>query len=180
MVIDRLIVRPMLISGVRMGMITTDTADWAIPCAVGRGGIGNKRTEGDGITPVGIWPMRQLWWRSDRHPQPETGLSIRNIQPDDGWCDDPAHPEYNRRIKRPFSASHEEMWRHDHAYDLVVELGYNDQPVMPGAGSAIFWHLAQPDWRPTAGCVAVDQASMLWLLTQCHAGTVMDIRGTND
>jgi L,D-peptidoglycan transpeptidase YkuD (ErfK/YbiS/YcfS/YnhG family) len=37
------------------------------------------------------------------------------------------------------------MWREDHLYDLVLVLGYNDDPVVPGKGSAIFLHLARPD-----------------------------------
>ncbi len=38
------------------------------------------------------------------------------------------------------------MWRDDHLYDLVAVLGYNDDPVVPGKGSAIFLHLARPNF----------------------------------
>ena len=50
---------------------------------------------------------------------------------------------YNRLVKLPYAASHEELWRDDHLYDLVVVLGFNDDPVVPGKGSAIFLHLAR-------------------------------------
>ena len=56
------------------------------------------------------------------------GLPVRAIRKADGWCDDPAHPDYNTLVRLPFAASHEEMWRADGLYDLVVELGYNDAP----------------------------------------------------
>jgi L,D-peptidoglycan transpeptidase YkuD (ErfK/YbiS/YcfS/YnhG family) len=34
-------------------------------------------------------------------------------------------------------------------------LGWNDQPVVKGRGSAIFLHVARPDFAPTEGCVAL-------------------------
>ena len=67
------------------------------------------------------------------------------------------------------------MWRDDHAYDLIVELGHNDDPVVPGLGSAIFFHLAQPDYRPTEGCVAVSQVDMLKVLAVSTLGTMLEI-----
>jgi L,D-peptidoglycan transpeptidase YkuD (ErfK/YbiS/YcfS/YnhG family) len=36
-----------------------------------------------------------------------------------------------------------------------VVLGYNDDPSVPGAGSAIFVHLARPGYPATEGCVAL-------------------------
>ena len=97
------------------------------------------------------------------------------IAPNDGWCDDATHELYNKPVKLPFDASHEKLWRDDHAYDLIVPLGYNDDPIMAGKGSAIFWHLAQPDWRGTEGCVAIEKAAMLEILRQCSTDTVMTI-----
>ena len=52
-------------------------------------------------------------------------------------------------------ASHEELWRQDGQYDIVGVLGWNDAPVRPGRGSAIFLHVALPDYSPTAGCIAL-------------------------
>jgi hypothetical protein len=69
----------------------------------------------------------------------------------------PRCPLYNRPVRLPYPASHERLWRDDRAYDVIVVLGHNDDPVVDGAGSAIFWHLAQPDWRATEGCVAVER-----------------------
>ncbi|MCA1906615.1 MAG: L,D-transpeptidase family protein [Desulfarculus sp.] len=140
-------------------------------CVLGRSGVFRDKREGDGATPAGDWPVRRVWFRPDRQPAPLTaGLPVRAIAPDDGWCDDPGHPEYNRPVKLPFPASHEKMWREDRLYDLVVELGYNDDPVVPGRGSAIFLHLARPDRSPTAGCVAFAREDLLAILSRLGPG----------
>lgn len=124
-------------------------------CALGRGGLVAEKREGDGGTPIGCWPLRRVLYRPDRLAAPCANLPVSAIEPDDGWCDDPGHPDYNRPIKRPFSASHEALWREDGVYDIVVVLGHNDSPPVPGAGSAIFMHVARPNYEPTAGCVAL-------------------------
>ena len=95
---------------------------------------------------------------------PRTALPIAPLSPDDGWCDDPAHPLYNRPLRLPHDARHEELWRVDHVYDLIVILGHNDAPVVPGLGSAVFLHVAQPNYAPTAGCVAVAAGDLLTIL----------------
>lgn len=142
----------------------------AFRCSIGRGGIVADKREGDGGTPVGAFELRRVLYRPDRLAAPESGLPVAPIAPDDGWCDDPAHPLYNRPVRRPFPAGHEEMWREDHVYDVVVVLGHNDDPPVPGLGSAVFLHLAKPHWEPTAGCVAVELPAMLTLLRACRPG----------
>lgn len=124
--------------------------------AVGRGGIALKGREGDGISPLGCWPIRRVLYRADRLPgPPTTAFPCAAIAPDDGWCDAPDHADYNRPVRLPFAASHEEMWRADALYDIVCVLGHNDAPVVPGAGSAVFLHVARPDYGATAGCAAL-------------------------
>lgn len=123
--------------------------------SLGRGGVRADKREGDGATPVGAWPLRRVLYRPDRVTSFITKLPISAIGPDDGWCDDPGHAAYNRPVKLPFAASHEVMWRDDHLYDLVVVVGHNDDPPVPGAGSAIFMHLRPEDGGPTAGCIAL-------------------------
>ena len=95
---------------------------------------------------------------------PRTALPISPLSPRDGWCDDPAHPLYNRPLRLPHEARHEELWRTDRVYDLIVILGHNDAPVVPGLGSAVFLHVAQPNYAPTAGCVAVSADDLLAIL----------------
>ena len=138
-------------------------------CALGREGIGSSKAEGDGRTPVGRFPLRRVFYRPDRGTVPATVLPVRPLRPVDGWCDDPAHADYNRPVVLPFEAGHERMWRDDGLYDLVVELGYNDDPPVPGRGSAIFLHVAATDFAPTEGCVALARADLVDLLAACDA-----------
>ncbi|HYG84661.1 MAG TPA: L,D-transpeptidase family protein [Azospirillum sp.] len=144
-------------------------------CVLGRGGVRADKREGDGATPVGAYPLRRVLWRADRLDRPETALPTAPIALDDGWCDDPADPAYNRPVTRPYPASHEELWREDGVYDVIVVLGHNDDPVVPGLGSAVFMHVARPDGEPTAGCVALPLPDLLRLLKDCGPDTVLRV-----
>ncbi|THD57932.1 L,D-transpeptidase family protein [Phenylobacterium sp.] len=150
-----------------------------IRCALGRGGVtpaADKR-EGDGASPAGVWPIRRLLYRPDRGGSPRTAIPAAPIAPDDGWCDAPDDPAYNRPVKRPYPASQEAMWRDDGVYDLVVVLGHNDDPPKPGMGSCIFLHLARPDFSPTEGCVALARPDLEALLAEARPGDAVEIRG---
>lgn len=299
-------------------------------CTLGKGGLisAAQKREGDGCTPIGTFALRECWYRADRISKPETKLPLRIIQPDDCWCDDPAHALYNRHFKLPLSTpttlnsppleggarggvptadaypkkhiplakalrqhatevekrlwyrlrnkqvagakfgrqqpvgkyiadficieqkliieldgwqhndsvsdvrrdaflesegytvlrfwnnevmeniegvlqriyealgnaaptphpnllpqgekepeptSFERLWREDHAYNLVIPLGYNDDPVIPGKGSAIFLHCMHDDGRATAGCVALKYEDLLEIVTQLKHGDAIII-----
>jgi L,D-peptidoglycan transpeptidase YkuD (ErfK/YbiS/YcfS/YnhG family) len=143
-------------------------------CAVGRGGVSAAKREGDGATPLARLALRRVFYRPDifRRP-PETRLPVQALRWADGWCDDPADPNYNRLVVRPYPGRHEVLWREDRLYDLVVVLGWNDAPVVPGKGSAIFMHVASPNYSPTEGCVALALADLLDLLRDCDPSTVL-------
>lgn len=135
----------------------------------------DAKREGDGASPIGSWPVRRVWYRADRGPPPETGLPVIALQPDDGWCDAPGHAAYNRRVPLPFPASYERLWREDGVYDLIVELGYNDDPPAAGRGSAIFMHVAREDYVPTEGCVALAEADLRAVLKQLTGDSRIEI-----
>jgi len=143
----------------------------AIRCAIGRSGISATKHEGDGASPAGTYAIREGFFRPDRVAPPETALKLSPIAKDDGWCDAPDDPNYNLPVKLPYAASHEEMWRNDALYDVVVVIGYNDDPVVARKGSAIFLHICRDDYGPTAGCVAIPLAEMLALLPRLSAAT---------
>ena len=151
----------------------------SFPCALGRSGIASDKHEGDGVTPTGTFALRALRYRPDRVPAPQSGLPTQALKPVDGWCDAPDDPAYNQPVSLPYPASHETLWREDHLYDIVIMLGYNDDPIVPGKGSAIFFHLAkQKDGvlQPTEGCVALALADMLEVLKEVTPQTMIEIR----
>lgn len=156
--------------------LLTGPGGFAARCAFGRGGVRTDKREGDGASPAGVWPLRRVLFRPDREAPPDTRLPLAPISQDDGWCDDPADRAYNRPVKLPYAASAERMWRDDRAYDLVIVLGHNDAPVLPGAGSAVFLHLAKPDFGPTEGCVALNRSDFLVLLGAAEPGDALEIR----
>jgi L,D-peptidoglycan transpeptidase YkuD (ErfK/YbiS/YcfS/YnhG family) len=144
---------------------------YRLRCTLGRAGIRADKQEGDGATPAGSWPLRRVFYRADRVRLPATGLPVDSLMENDGWCDDPGDPAYNRPVRLPYPASAEQMWRADRLYDMVVVLGYNDDPVISGRGSAIFMHLADPDGRPTAGCIGLALSDLTAILPRCGPGT---------
>ena len=133
-------------------------------CAVGAGGVREDKVEGDSATPAGTYPLRRIYFRNDRLVLPKVQLPARPISEHDGWCDDPRAPAYNRLVHVPNEWSHEKMWREDGLYDVVVVVGYNDDPPEGEWGSAIFLHIARDDMSPTQGCVAFARADLLELL----------------
>ena len=142
----------------------------AWPCALGRGGRRARKREGDGATPVGCWRVAGVLYRADRVRRPRTGLPVRPIRPDDGWCDAPADRNYNRAVRHPYPASAERLWREDHLYDVVVVLRHNWRPRVRGGGSAIFVHLARPGYAPTEGCIALRRGHLLPLVQRLRPG----------
>ncbi|MBK8173909.1 MAG: L,D-transpeptidase family protein [Rhodospirillales bacterium] len=144
--------------------------DCSARCAIGRSGLRAAKQEGDGATPIGRFALRRVLFRSDRLAAPETALPCAVIDPDLGWCDDPSDAAYNKAVRLPYPARHERMWREDALYDLLAIIGYNDEPVVPARGSAIFLHVARPDFGPTEGCIALALDPLRALLRVCAPG----------
>ncbi len=134
--------------------------------ALGRRGLVLHKEEGDGGTPIGVLPLRRVLYRADRIARPRCEVPVEPIAPEDGWCDDPAHRDYNRMVRLPHEAHYEELWRRDAVYDLVGVLGWNDTPVARGRGSAIFLHIAGPDFTPTEGCIALARDDLVAVLSE--------------
>jgi L,D-peptidoglycan transpeptidase YkuD (ErfK/YbiS/YcfS/YnhG family) len=144
--------------------------------AIGRGAVSMSKREGDGATPAGVFALVSAFYRADRLPPLHSGLPLRALSQADAWCDDPADRSYNRLVGLPYPAHAEPMWLDDAVYDLLVVIGYNLDPVMPGAGSAIFLHVARADFAPTAGCVAVEKDVLLRMMPRLGPGSTITIR----
>ena len=144
----------------------------AYRCVIGKTGALIKKLEGDGSTPAGVFPLMRVLYRPDRLGFPETQLPVFALSPNDGWCDDPTHEDYNKPIKLPHDGSHERLWRDDNIYDIVVVLAYNTSPVIPFMGSAIFIHFAEPSFKSTRGCIALKDVDLLEILKTCSTRMV--------
>ncbi len=131
-----------------------------VPAAIGANGLTYMPREGDRATPAGAFSLMEVFYRPDRIKRPRTALPLRPLRPDDGWCDAAFHPSYNRPVRFPFAASAEELWRADHLYDIIVVINFNVIPRQQGLGSAIFFHIAREDFRPTLGCIAIPEPAM--------------------
>jgi L,D-peptidoglycan transpeptidase YkuD (ErfK/YbiS/YcfS/YnhG family) len=149
-------------------------------CALGKAGARADKREGDGASPLGRFGLRQVLYRPDREPIPQTGLPVRALTPADGWCDDPAVGDYNGMVRLPCPHRHERLWREDHVYDLIVVVGYNDAPVIAGHGSAIFLHLAREDYAPTEGCIAFSREDLLAILKELGPDSMVIIEAPQD
>ena len=146
-----------------------------VPCAIGRTGVRRIKREGDGASPAGRWRLLSVHYRTDRIRRPATGLPNRAIHATDGWCDAPADRNYNRRVKLPYAASAEALWRTDSVYDIVVVLNHNTRPRIRNGGSAIFIHLARTGFTPTEGCVALSQRDLRLVLAHANHTTTISI-----
>lgn len=122
------------------------------PCVLGRGGVRGDKREGDGATPLGRHAIVDLFFRPDRIAPPNAWA--KPIRPGDLWSDDPARPDYNHHVRRPYGGSHEVMRRADPMYDLVLVTDWNHPNATPGHGSCIFLHQWRRPGFPTAGCIA--------------------------
>ena len=144
--------------------------------AVGAGGVHPNKKEGDRATPAGSFSLPFGMYRPDRIELPKTDLPMTPLREAHAWVDDPNDPQYNQLVKLPYPSHTEELWRTDGIYDLLVVVGYNMNPTQPGAGSAIFLHIARPDFSPTEGCVAVSRSVLLELVKVLGTDSTLTIR----
>jgi len=146
-----------------------------LTCALGRSGIGIKSGEGDGVTPRGEFDILYAMVRPDRTRLRPLQFDVHEITKTDGWCDAAGERNYNRPVQLPYPHSHERLSRDDHLYDVVLVMDYNISQRMSVGGSAIFFHLAHDDYRPTEGCVALSARDMTWLMPRISPATRMII-----
>jgi L,D-peptidoglycan transpeptidase YkuD (ErfK/YbiS/YcfS/YnhG family) len=145
-------------------------------CSLGRSGIGIDKREGDGKTPNASMRLLYGFWRPDRMAKPITRLPLFPATAGMIWCDEPAHPSYNRLSRLSLAASHENIRRADHVYDICLVLDWNISTRKRGGGSAIFLHLARDGYAPTEGCIAVSANDMRKLLSVLQRGSTVVVK----
>lgn len=150
--------------------------DHVFPCTMGSHGVTLEKREGDGKTPIGEFAFRRVFYRADRVQKPDCDLPVSIITKDCGWCDDPSSPLYNKYITKPFTPSHEDLWLEKSLYNIIIVVGHNDAPAVPGLGSAIFIHLAHPDNTPTKGCIGLSEENIRQVLLLADTKTVLKVQ----
>ena len=142
--------------------------------AIGKKGIGNKRKEGDLITPKGQFKIKYILYRKDR-VKIYTSLKKKVIKKNMGWCDDPKSNYYNKIVKLPFVYNHERLYKKENTYDIILVLNYNMNPVIKNKGSAIFIHVAKNNFKKTEGCVAIRKFELLKIVRKIKTNTKVKI-----
>ena len=145
-----------------------------VKCAIGKKGIGNKKKEGDLITPIGTFKIKYIFYRKDR-VKVLTKLKKMVIKKNMGWCDDPKSSHYNKLVKLPFAHKHEKLYKKKSIYDIILVLNYNMNPVKKGKGSAIFIHVAKNNFKKTEGCVAIKKRNLIKLIKEINPNTKVKI-----
>lgn len=143
--------------------------------AIGRNGRTILKREGDGKTPIASMTLLYGFHRGDRMSALNTSLPMHRTRKNMLWCDAPSNPNYNRPVKTPFKASHEEMLRQDGLYDVCLVLDWNVRSRRRNLGSAIFMHMIRPGYEPTAGCIAVHPRDMRRILPFLSKGSTLKV-----
>jgi L,D-peptidoglycan transpeptidase YkuD (ErfK/YbiS/YcfS/YnhG family) len=153
-----------------------------LPALIGEKGFappGGKR-EGDLRTPSGVFNLRRTFGYA---PHISTRMPYRRVGKDDLWVDDPFSADYNRWVRRgeTSASSFEVMKLDDDRYRYAIVIEYNTDPVVRGAGSAIFIHVRFDEGVSTLGCVALSREDILRVLAWLDpAASPVVLLGTHD
>lgn len=152
-----------------------------IPVMLGRNGLAWGRgvfqppkngvplkVERDGKAPAGIFQLGRLFGYADTPPS-GVRWPFQNVGPWDAYVDDPKNPYYNQHVRVdprqvPAWFESQRMRLGDFAYKWKLEIRHNQQPVAPGYGSAIFFHIRRGPDKPSAGCTTMRESDLIRLL----------------
>jgi L,D-peptidoglycan transpeptidase YkuD (ErfK/YbiS/YcfS/YnhG family) len=131
-----------------------------VPVVIGRNSFAprGKKVEGDKKSPQGLYVFGPFFGKA---PQNFPHWHYIPTTDQDKWIDDSHHPDYNRWVRGATTAkSFESLRRADGLYDLAAVISYNMNPIVPGAGSAIFMHIWKSSNEGTAGCIALRKVDL--------------------
>lgn len=128
----------------------------------GKGGFTNRKTEGDGKTPIGTYHII-----SGFGTEQVEKAKIPYVITDNGqvWVDDPESKYYNTMQQGEGKGK----WKSAEklnipAYKYALVIGYNTNSPVPYGGSAIFVH-CMTDNPYTEGCIAIKEKDMHCLIS---------------
>ncbi len=145
-----------------------------IPAFVGSAGLAPAARDNVPATPMGVY---SLDFAFGTQANPGGGLKYYQTTPDYWWSAD--GPTYNtmqvcRQADCPFDTSPASGTENLYipAYAHAIVMGVNKERV-PGRGGAFFVHTA--NGAPTAGCVALDDATLVKIIQWLAPGAVIAI-----
>jgi len=147
-----------------------------IPTHVGERGFAAETHDGNMQTPLGIFTLDFAFGTA---PNPGGGLQYVQVGSDHWWDGDMKSPTYNtmqvcKKSQCPFDTApasgteNLEIPQYKHA----VVMGVNKARV-PGNGGAFFLHTT--DGGPTAGCVAIDDGTLVEIMRWLQPGALIAI-----
>lgn len=157
-----------------------------IPVSLGRNGIAwgkglqsevsnaPLKREGDGKAVAGIFNFGAAFGYAP-HPPDGVKLQYRQATSSDFYVDDVNSPQYNQWASWNSSSaapwkSAERMRRDDLLYEFGIVVRQNESPVVPGKGSAVFFHVWRQPGAPTSGCTAMARNDLLVLMRWLDPG----------
>ena len=153
---------------------TLNVGEFNFKCCIGKHGKTFNKKEGDLKTPKGIFSLGNLYFRADREQKPQTKIKCIRINKDTICCNDINNKNYNNIFKKTKKIKHEIIYRKDNKYNFVLPINYNSKNVK-GKGSCIFIHLTK-NYKPTAGCIALQKKDFLILLRLINSKTKILIK----
>lgn len=139
----------------------------------GQGEDGRAKMERDGRAPAGIFKIGKIYTYDSALPL-GARYPFHTVTAADAWVDDVNSADYNRHVlvdpnaPPPWFAK-QRMRLGDFAYRWLVEIRHNSDPPMPGAGSAIFFHIRRGPQKPSAGCTTMAEADLVALIKWLRA-----------
>ena len=147
-----------------------------VPARIGANGIAREHHDGDMITPMGIFTLDFAFGTA---PSPNGGLQYVQVGPDHWWDGDVTSPTYNtmqvcKQAQCPFNTSPSSRTENLDIpqYVHAVVMGVNKARI-PGDGGAFFLHAT--DGGPTAGCVAIDDSTLVEIMRWLRPGALIAV-----
>jgi L,D-peptidoglycan transpeptidase YkuD (ErfK/YbiS/YcfS/YnhG family) len=165
-------------SDAKMDVYQRTSAGWqpiaaGIPTHVGSAGMAPKAKSEHPATPMGVFTLPYAFGTA---PNPGGGLKYVQVGPDHWWSGDDHSPTFNtmqvcQKAQCPFDTAASENLQIPQ-YKHAVVMGVNNART-PGDGAAFFFHTT--DGGPTAGCVAIDDATLVKIIRWLQPGALIAI-----
>lgn len=134
---------------------------------------GTHKIERDKRAPAGLFAIGKIYTYDSALPA-GADYPFHTVGPNDAWVDDPRLPHYNEFVtvdpaNRPEWFDRQKMRHNDAAYRWLVDIRHNRDAIVPGEGSAIFFHIRRGETRPTSGCTTMAESNLVTLIRWLRA-----------